>query len=453
MQMLPTPDRTKWDLYLIDIPFTLHEAPNGSHYRELTFYVELDHPQANAYDLFPSHVTTPVAESRTYTLSPQMKIQELDLSIGQFSKQISFTSLRPVISAFGEGENKFYWKFKGIDGKEVIPETRHVLIVLQIPRGTPSVDAHIHYRTDVAEPFFRGWFNKIVPSGSHTLHLNLQAALTFTVMQTHQPEQAHVVAKAKQHIDVCVFCALWEEAGAFKEEAMQQYGLTFKPQVSSQGLHYYSATMLNADGKPLALHLSWLPKSGPIEASLHIQAVLEEFHPYFATMTGICAGDRAATGPGDLVVAESAFSFDAGKVVLNNNGEQDFWPDTEMWHPRPEVLQFAKGFVWPKSAGSFPGTVHIAPMAAGQAVRADNPFPRIRMLVRKAIALDMESAAFYRVLAGFPHIRALLVKGITDHADNDKGDTYHRFAAAASALYMLAFIKEYVTSAIIQDLK
>ncbi|HEY5003087.1 MAG TPA: hypothetical protein VII61_08050, partial [Ktedonobacteraceae bacterium] len=40
----------------------------------------------------------------------------------------------------------------------------------------------------------------------------------------------------------------------------------------------------------------------------------------------------------------------------------------------------------------------------------------------------------------------LLVKGVSDYADREKDDEYHNYAAEIAALYVFAFIKEYVTS-------
>lgn len=88
----------------------------------------------------------------------------------------------------------------------------------------------------------------------------------------------------------------------------------------------------------------------------------------------------------------------------------------------------------------------IAPMASGSAVRADNPFEEIRRPVRGTLAYDMEGATFYRTVAEFHGLRALLVKGISDYADPDKDDSYHQYAAIVSAIYMLTFIQEFVTS-------
>ena len=80
------------------------------------------------------------------------------------------------------------------------------------------------------------------------------------------------------------------------------------------------------------------------------------------------------------------------------------------------------------------------------AVRQDNPFPWLREKYnRDTIALDMEAATFYRTLRAVSHIHGLVVKGVCDHADMNKKDTYHDYAAQASAVYLLSFIQEYVT--------
>src|SRR4029077_7123648 len=90
-------------------------------------------------------------------------------------------------------------------------------------------------------------------------------------------------------------------------------------------------------------------------------------------------------------------------------------------------------------------TRHIAALASGSAVRSDDPFRHVQTPVRKAIAIDMEGAAFYRAIADFPGTRSLLVKSISDYADSAKDNSYHNYAGLLSAVYILAFIQEYVT--------
>ena len=89
---------------------------------------------------------------------------------------------------------------------------------------------------------------------------------------------------------------------------------------------------------------------------------------------------------------------------------------------------------------------HIKPMASGSAVRADHPFEDVRAPVRGTVAIDMEGAAFGLVMSRHPLIPWLVVKGVCDYADQDKNDAYHDYAARASALYALSFIRAYVTN-------
>ncbi len=79
-------------------------------------------------------------------------------------------------------------------------------------------------------------------------------------------------------------------------------------------------------------------------------------------------------------------------------------------------------------------------------MRGDNPFEEICLLVRTTTALDMEAVTFYRTLVGFPGVRSVFVKGISDYADGEKNDSYHDYASAVSTAYVVSFVKEYLTS-------
>ena len=90
---------------------------------------------------------------------------------------------------------------------------------------------------------------------------------------------------------------------------------------------------------------------------------------------------------------------------------------------------------------------YIRPLASGRAVRSDNPFKDIQIPVRGAVAIDMEGDAFVRVMETerFRSIEWLIVKGVSDYADQDKDDSYHTYASQAAAVYALCFTKAYVT--------
>ncbi len=267
--------------------------------------------------------------------------------------------------------------------------------------------------------------------------------------------------KSPQSFDICIVCALPEEARAFLEVAQQQIESTIEERMSPRYQSSYRfATIKNDKGEPLNLHVSWLPRYGPQEMTLHLARVLEECQPRIVIMTGICAGDSQHVQLGDLIVAERTFTYDNGKFTLDEQGQSVHLHDTMTYQLDANILQFLGLFDdWkplvarlkrpPTSPERRKGRTiacHIKAMASGSAVRADNPFEDVRAPVRGTVAIDMEGAAFGLVMSHHPLIPWLVVKGVCDYADKTKNDAYHDYAARASALYALSFIRAYVTN-------
>lgn len=536
------PDPARWDLYLICIPFTLHRAPEHTFYHEMTFFVEMTHPDVTAFDLFPKNIATPVEETQTFTLSPRLHVQAVGASLGQVSRELHFTALYPFITAAGEGESRFYWTYRGAGPqKEVVPGTKHALVVLQVPRGTLSVEGVVRYEVVIAKSIMPGWRYEDGGTDEHVFHWQLQTAPPFftqdpsTILPTSsagpvvETRSAGPLYAPRSLCDVCIVCALPEEAQAFMDMARFLYNIEFTLAYSGHDQRpYYAAQLPDRTGRPITMHLSWLPGYGPEETALHLRPVLEEFHPRLAAMTGICAGDKKKVCLGDIIVAERAFLADSGKFIIDGQSQQKHLLDTNTWHTDMRTLHFARLFRrWEEAVArlarpssrrqqrdwllqrllSAPGycvdmipqaeleghapawrmlvsalqqpphpylttqrallkpgeilemrygpqpfpytdppqsTCHIAPIASSYAVRSDNPFSAVQVPVRGTLAIDMEGATFYRTMAEFSGIRSLLVKGVSDYADNDKDDTYHQYAAKASAAYLLSLLREYM---------
>jgi tetratricopeptide (TPR) repeat protein/nucleoside phosphorylase len=330
--------------------------------------------------------------------------------------------------------------------------------------------------------------------------------------------------------DVCIVCALAEEAQAFLHVVEEYCHLSWTNEFNLRYKYDYRfAKIPNVDGESLNIHVSWLPRYGPQEMALHLGHVVEEYQPRFVAMTGICAGDKRHVRLGDLVVAERAFTYDSGKVVKDEQGQAVHQHDTITYQAHESTLQFLRLFGdWRPRVAALPrpfskqqqrdwlleglfaeptGSVkaiplaelewhapawrqlvhelqqgaepflspsrvlrdkamiehlhyglvpfpfqdppealcHIRALASGSAVRSDNPFKEVQIPVRGAVAIDMEGAAFGRVMEGAPSVEWLIVKGVSDYADSDKDDSYHTYAATASAMYILCFLENYVT--------
>lgn len=450
-----------WDAYLLVLPFTLHEAPGNRYYKKMAFLLEFTTQQTTILDVFPRQIHESRETSKAYTLSPENRIVEVSGGETQAHRQFRYETLQPTIRAYEKDRGSFYWIYDGSNQeKEVSPGTRYVLVVLRVPHGTHVLAGTISYEIELAKALLGMWETREALTDRFSLLLDLRNAIPFWDAPGGKTNPLANL-KGVSRFDVCVVCALKKEADAFIEIVEKACEVVFKRDFSKYSNNdYYFTTIKNNRGEEITLRVSWLPRYGPLETALHIYPVFCECQPRFAAMTGFCAGDKKAVKLGDLVIAERAFLYDSGKWKITEEGYSKKEADVYTFELSSALLSFVRGFdgwkalvsgvAWPVSADptlelSTP-VDHIETIASGSSVRGDSPFDDVRSQVRKAIALDMEGAAFYRTAEEFPGLNALLVKGIADYADSSKDDRYHDYASRVSAAYMLSFIKEYVTT-------
>jgi hypothetical protein len=139
------PDRMKWDIFLIYIPFTLHPLHNNFSYTKIGLHVNLENQDAFALDLLPKNISSKQTIHKKFVLSPEFKFKDFAGKIGELCYEFDYQSLEPIISAFGLGENRFYWEFSSSGIEPVFPGTKHVFVVLQVPLGTEFIGGTIHF--------------------------------------------------------------------------------------------------------------------------------------------------------------------------------------------------------------------------------------------------------------------------------------------------------------------
>ncbi len=104
-----------------------------------------------------------------------------------------------------------------------------------------------------------------------------------------------------QSFDICIVCALYEEARAVLDEFSKRCAVSFTEAFSREDRYAYRQTTIqNKYGEPLTVLVTWLADSGPVRTSLDFRPILQEFHPRFAAMTGLCAGYKGKVKLGDL---------------------------------------------------------------------------------------------------------------------------------------------------------
>ncbi|HTK09197.1 MAG TPA: hypothetical protein VL485_18660 [Ktedonobacteraceae bacterium] len=324
-------DSSHWDLYLIIIPFTLHPPYKNSAYERFSFFVEMDDPQATAYDLFPRQTLTPTLAITRYTISAEGKFQKLTSTDATNSLRIDMDILHPKILAYGEGEQKFYWLYtEGTARAGVIAETKHTLLVLRVPTGTSSVSGNFYCRAEVM-------------SNTFGLRFKREASVN-TVAFRWDMAQAAKVSQAPLY-DVCLVCALAEEAKALIAEITRQCQVTFQEGYSpTLKRDYRHTTIQNRHGEPLSIHISWQTNPGAVETGLHLTSLLREIRPRFVGMTGMCAGDQTQVALGDIVVAERAFFYDSGELAVDDRGRKVYRHNTTTWQPHQETLHTLRMF-------------------------------------------------------------------------------------------------------------
>ena len=188
--------------------------------------------------------------------------------------------------------------------------------------------------------------------------------------------------------------------------------------------------------------------------------LLSRFELDVLFMTGFCAGfKKDGVNYGDLFIADSEYDYGSGKLVKNEKNEQTLMPEPKQIPCGFDVLSKLNDFISEESFASkiyeeskrknllidgmnIPN-LYVSPGACGSYVVGDKEFMQ-RLLDddnRKLRGLDMEGYGLY--LAG--HMlkkNCVLIKGIADFGDSEKGDIYHKVCSYTSAWFVSQYIKK-----------
>jgi nucleoside phosphorylase len=172
---------------------------------------------------------------------------------------------------------------------------------------------------------------------------------------------------------------------------------------------------------------------------------LAHFNPEIAAFVGVAGGVKDVD-LGDVVVGTKVYGYESGKEtpngfqprpdVQNSNHELEqrarvLRSDT-IWHRRLDPA------LWPDNKPR----VHVAPIAAGEAVVATNAgriAAQLRQHYSDALAVEMEGRGFLEAAHIDSRCRAVVVRGISDllseKAATDTQGWQHRGADAAAAFF------------------
>lgn len=126
------------DYYLVRIPFTLHQLPNGRRYHSFKLAVKLDTGPAIAYRLIPDQVVTSEDTQKVWDISAVVGPSGLNLG-GKVSRVVSLRQVRPVVRSFGEGSPYFYWTFDRQESAPPLLGSENAFVILRVAKGSESV--------------------------------------------------------------------------------------------------------------------------------------------------------------------------------------------------------------------------------------------------------------------------------------------------------------------------
>ncbi len=256
--------------------------------------------------------------------------------------------------------------------------------------------------------------------------------------------------------DFGVICALSEEFEQMKLASglkWEKLNTDFIP------IDFFRAEMGTESGHRIRIVAARNNMPGMQAASVMAACMYAKFGVEIVFMTGICAGFKKNSDDdidfGDIFIAESEYDYGSGKLYLTEEGTM-IKPEPKMlecdfdlkgkintfledFHPETQLLSVLK-----KSNLNLVNKIpkcHFAPGACGSYVVANKNFMNnLSNSNRKLRGLDMEGYGLYMAAHIFSR-RALLIKCVSDFADSDKGDMYHKMCSFSSAWLLFEFIR------------
>ncbi len=153
---LPLPIRTKLsqaDFYLVRLSCSFRPVHEESRVEWARFRAALlPHPstraQPIAFDLYPQQVMQEVKRQIKVTLSPMLKFQELEASLGSAEFGFEYTEQVPLISATPGAGFDPSWDY-GAGPKREVLGTKWMYLLIKAPKGIASGRALLDVEADV----------------------------------------------------------------------------------------------------------------------------------------------------------------------------------------------------------------------------------------------------------------------------------------------------------------
>jgi len=243
-----------------------------------------------------------------------------------------------------------------------------------------------------------------------------------------------VTASNKPHFDFVIVAALEKEAQAYQNIE----GFETLPRERAHGVTLKRCTFRGLKGAIVKL-----PEMGPVASAAVVAQCLTKFHCKFYAMSGICAGIPKNVNLGDVIIADIAFDYQAGKIdktgkhLLSKVTAKALGPDIHHLQGLLDTTDVDKEMRDnPLFDEAFQkGTTKVGAVASGSAVINYEDFRKdIEGQGRDVCGIDMEIFAFYRAIELSGQVcRFIAIKAVVDLADGEKNDKLQAHGSILSA--------------------
>jgi len=200
-----------------------------------------------------------------------------------------------------------------------------------------------------------------------------------------------------------------------------------------------------------------LARTGPgnVDAAVLAERAISRFHPQVILCVGVAGALHDDLRLGDVVVAVRVHAYHGGTAA------KDFHARPRTWDAPHRLVQLAYDLdpqvgqqAWLPPAPMLPPRVHFRPIATGEVVlnsRDSALFAQLRQHQNDAAAIEMEGAGIAQAAHLNGALDALVIRGISDAADEAKlaADRagWQRRAAVNAAAFAAALLAELASSA------
>ncbi|CAG9298181.1 phosphorylase family protein [Celerinatantimonas diazotrophica] len=144
-------------------------------------------------------------------------------------------------------------------------------------------------------------------------------------------------------IDVLIICALKDEYDQVLNVNEGMISDGWIQLTSNKGQIISEATFQTSSGRPLIIQTTWASHMGREQAISIASTLINSNNVRCIAMSGICGGRRDKVSLGDVIFADRLWSYDAGKLVVED-GHEKFQGDALQYRPTDLWVQRMQHF-------------------------------------------------------------------------------------------------------------